>query len=267
MTATEYGSDVMTLLLGNSYHPGGLALLRRLADLLVLEPGQQVLNVAAGRGATALLLAGEHGVTVDGVEPAAASVALASGTAEAAGLGGRVRFQVGEAARLPFGDGSFDAVVGECVLCAAPDHLAVAAELARVLRPGGRVGLTEVTVDPNGRRPRELSSLRASLAWVAEARSLDDYAGILAGAGLRVRYTQRQDEAIGRTLDQIDARLDLVRMTAKERAAALGLDLDRVPSVLAVARRAIADRVLGYGLLIGQKPDHSQDRRQQCSNR
>ena len=58
--AAAYGSDVVTLLLGDSYHPGGLGLTRRLAAALGLSPGARVLDVASGRGATAILLAREH---------------------------------------------------------------------------------------------------------------------------------------------------------------------------------------------------------------
>ena len=52
---------LVALLLGDSYHPGGLALTRRLAARLALQPGAVVLDVAAGRGGTALLLAQEMG--------------------------------------------------------------------------------------------------------------------------------------------------------------------------------------------------------------
>jgi hypothetical protein len=66
--AATYSSDVVALLLGYSYHPGGLALTRRLAARLGLAAGQRVLDVAAGRGGSGLLLAAEFGVTVDGVD-------------------------------------------------------------------------------------------------------------------------------------------------------------------------------------------------------
>ena len=52
--AAVYGSDVLPVLLGGSYHPGGLALTRRLAEQLRLGRGDRVLDVAGGRGTTAL---------------------------------------------------------------------------------------------------------------------------------------------------------------------------------------------------------------------
>jgi arsenite methyltransferase len=251
--AATYGSDVVALLLGDSYHPGGLALTRRLADRLDLRPGHRVLDVASGRGATALLLARDYGVEVSGIDLSDANVALASGAAQAAGLAGQVRFEVGDAERLPVEAGAFDAVVCECAFCTFPDKPTAAAELARVLRPGGRLGITDVTVNP-ARLPAELSGLGAWIACVADARPLPEYADLLSDAGLRVTHTERHDGAIAAMIDQIEARLTLVRMTARERAEALGLDFDRAPAVLAAARAAVGEGVLGYALLVADKP-------------
>jgi arsenite methyltransferase len=251
--AATYGSDVVALLLGDSYHPGGLALTRRLADRLALRPDQYVLDVASGRGTTALLLARDYGVEVSGIDLSDANVALANGAAQAAGLAGQVRFEVGDAERLPVEAGAFDAVVCECAFCTFPDKPTAAAELARVLRPGGRLGITDVTVNP-ARLPAELSGLGAWIACVADARPLPEYADLLSDAGLRVTHTERHDGAIAAMIDQIEARLTLVRMTARERAEALGLDFDRAPAVLAAARAAVGEGVLGYALLVADKP-------------
>lgn len=251
--AAAYGSDVVALLLGDSYHPGGLALTRHLAAQLGVTAGAHVLDVAAGRGTTALLLAGEYGAAVDGVDLSPANVALAQGAATAAGLAERARFTAGDAERLPYPDGLFDAVLCECALCTFPDKATAAAELARVLRPGGRAGITDVTVDP-GRLPAELTGLAAWVACVADGRPLDGYAAILTAAGLPVVHTERHDAAIGRMIDQIEARLTLVRMTARARAEVLGLDFDRAAPVLAAARAAVADGALGYALLVAEKP-------------
>ena len=100
--AATYEADVVALLLGESYHPGGLDLTRRLARALGLRPGQRVLDVACGPGATACLLAGEFGVEVDGVDLGEASVERARAAGAQRGLDGRVRFHLGDAEHLPF---------------------------------------------------------------------------------------------------------------------------------------------------------------------
>jgi arsenite methyltransferase len=228
-------------------------LTRRLADRLHLHAGARVLDVASGRGTTALMLAREFGVDVTGVDLSQANVAQAGGAAQAAGLADRTRFQTGDAERLPAPDGAFDAVMCECAFCTFPDKPTAAAELVRVLRPGGQLGITDVTVAA-GRLPAELTSLGAWIACVADARPVDEYAAFLAAAGLRVTHTERHDAAIAAMVDQIEARLTLVRMTARARAEALGVDLDRAPAVLAAVRTAIGDGIIGYALLAAEKP-------------
>ncbi|MGH3425605.1 MAG: class I SAM-dependent methyltransferase, partial [Nocardioidaceae bacterium] len=119
--AAAYDSDLVALLLGDAYHPGGAALTRRLADRLRLRPGERVLDVASGPGATALLLAAEYDVTVEGIDLGAGSVERARAAADGAGLGHRACFRVGDAERLPVDAGSVDAAVCECALCTFPD--------------------------------------------------------------------------------------------------------------------------------------------------
>ncbi|GAB2324809.1 methyltransferase domain-containing protein [Streptomyces griseoincarnatus] len=250
--AAAYSSDIVALLLGETYHPGGTALTRRLADSLRLTPGARVLDVASGRGTTALLLADAYGIEVDGVDYAPANTALAQGAAQAAGLADRARFTTGDAEHLPYPEGVFDAVVCECALCTFPDKARAAAEFARALRPGGRLGITDVTIDPT-RLPAELTGLGARIACIADARPLQDYTEILAGAGLRTLRTERHDQAMLRMIDQIEARLNLLRMTAPARLTAAGVDLDAAPAVLETARAAVTDGVLGYALLIAER--------------
>ncbi|MEW2382607.1 methyltransferase domain-containing protein [Micromonospora sp. NPDC047707] len=251
--AATYGSDLVALLLGDTYHPGGLALTRRLASRLDLRAGDRVLDVASGRGATALALAAEYGADVTGVDLSDSNVAYAAGAALAAGLDDRVRFRVGDAERLPIETQSSDVIVCECAFCTFPDKPTAARELARVLRPGGRLGIADVTVDPD-RLPPELTGLGAWIACVADARPADEYAALLTTAGLTVTQVERHDDAVAVMIDQIEARLAVVRMTARSRAEALGVDFTRAPAVLAAARAAVADGVLGYALLTASKP-------------
>ncbi|GAA4934858.1 class I SAM-dependent methyltransferase [Streptomyces coeruleoprunus] len=250
--AAAYSSDAVALLLGDSYHPGGTALTRRLAGALALGPDSRVLDVASGRGTTALLLATVHGAEVDAVDYSAANTALAQGAAQAAGLTGKARFTTGDAEHLPYPDSTFDAAVCECALCTFPDKARAAQEFARVLKPGGRLGITDVTVDPT-RLPPELTGPGARIACVADARPLDEYVGILSAAGLRTVRTERHDHAMTRMIDQIEARLNLLRITAPDRLIDAGVGLDVAPAVLTAARGAVAEGVLGYALLIAER--------------
>jgi arsenite methyltransferase len=251
--AAAYGQDAVALLLGESYHPGGLALTRRLAQALGLRPGRHVIDVASGPGTTARLLAAEFGATVDGVDLGQPAVERARSAAEAAGLTAAVRFRVGDAERLPLPGGLADAVVCECAFCIFSDKAAAAAEFARVLRPGGRVGITDVTAADGG-LPGELTTLTAWVACIADARPVSQYTDILAAAGLRTVRVERYDDALPRMIDQIEARLAMLRMTAAGRLTAAGVNVDAVLHYTALARQAAAGGLLGYALLVAEKP-------------
>lgn len=251
--AVGYSSDVVATLLGDSYHPGGLTLTRQLLDALAVTPGHRLLDVAAGIGTTSLLVAREYAVDVDGVDLSPANIERAEAAATGHDLAGQVRFQVGDAEALPVADGGHDRVVCECALCTFPDKRAAAREFARILRPGGRLGLTDVTAYTD-RLPTELATLGAWVACIADARPAEEYAQLLTDAGLQVLVTERHDAALRRMFDQIEARLELLRMTSRARLEDLGVDVDRIPPVMTAARQAVADGILGYVLITAEKP-------------
>jgi SAM-dependent methyltransferase len=113
----------------------------RLVEHLDPQPGERFLDVATGTGAVALRAA-RAGADVTGVDLAPALVETARRRAGHEGLS--ADFKVGDAENLPFEDGSFD-VVSAIGVMFAPDHAAVARELARVCRPCGRLGLVNWT--------------------------------------------------------------------------------------------------------------------------
>ncbi len=250
--AAAYEGDAVALLLGEHYHPGGVELTRRLARTLGLRPGHRVLDVASGRGSTALLLAREFGASVDGVDFGGGSVVAAEQAVNEAGLADAVRFTRGDAEKLPFDGGGFDAVVCECALCTFPDKPAAVGEFARVLAPGGRVGLTDVTV-----RPESLvGELRTVAGWVsclAGARPAAGYADLLAGAGLRTTVTEHHDQTLAGMVEQIEARLGALRMMAGRMPALADVDFDRALELTGKAQRAVADGSAGYALLVAEK--------------
>jgi hypothetical protein len=250
---TSYSSDLVSLLLGESYHPGGLSLTRRMLDILECSNGNRLLDLASGRGTTALLAATDYAAQATGIDLAPANVALATGSAAARGLAEQVRFHTGDAESLPFPDASFDLVVCECALCTFPDKRTATREIARVLTPGGRVGITDITADRD-RLPPELTSVAAWAACVADARPAVEYLDLLTDAGLVIHTYENHHAAVVRMVSQIGARLDLLRMTARTRLDGLGVDVEQVRAVLEVARSAIADGIIGYTLIVAEKP-------------
>ena len=248
--AAAYQQDAVALILGESYHPGGLALTRRLGRALDLRSGDLVLDIASGPGTTAFLLAQEFGVHVVGVDLGEQSVDKANARAAELGVADRVRFEVGDAECLPVDSGSFDAVVCECAFCTFPDKPTAAAEMARVLKPGGRVGITDVALDPH-RLDDELRSLAGWVACLADARPVEEYVALLAQAGLTVTHQEAHDEELAAMIELIDARLVAFRMA---KVAALdGVDFDQSRQRTALATKAVKDGIAGYVLLTATK--------------
>jgi SAM-dependent methyltransferase len=250
--AAAYGSPAAAFLVGESLHPGGAGLTRRLADAVQLRSGQRVLDVASGRGTTALLLAREYGVAVDGVDLSDASVREATAAARRADRTARVAFQLADAEQLPFDDGTFDALVCECSWCLFPDKAQAAAEFARVLRPGGRLGVADVTVGPAG-VPDSLAELPAWIACLAGARTHDGYVGLLTTAGLTVTRVQDHSDALAELVARIQARLKLARALVESNAQPETHAVERGLVLAGRAAEAVSRGTLGYCLIVARR--------------
>jgi len=250
--AALYEKDWVRLLLGESYHPGGLALTERLGQVLELKPGMRVLDVAAGRGTSALSLAQKFGCEVVGTDLSAEMVRLATQSAADAGLAHQVSFVQGDAERLPFDQGVFDAVICECAFCTFPDKPTAAREMVRVLRPGGKAGLSDLTRE--SALPSELESLLAWVACIADARPLEEYADHLRSAGCGSIETEAHHEALAQMVKDIRGRLVTAQLLVGLKKIDLpDVDLAQAQTVARSAEQAIRDGKLGYALIVGQR--------------
>ncbi|MEW6581342.1 MAG: methyltransferase domain-containing protein [Actinomycetota bacterium] len=250
--SAAYGGAAARYLLGESFHPGGTDLTLTLVRELALGPGDLLVDVASGRGTSALLAARETGCDVIGVDLAPENVAEATAAAATAGLRGEVRFVVGDAERLPLDDGRADAALCECSLCLFPDAAAAVAEIARALRPGGLLALSDVVIAPGGIGP-EMRDVAGWVACLANARPIEDVVGMLQEAGLDPRRVERHDRAIGETVDRVEARLRLARALGAAVPAEVRDGARRGLELVAAARRALADGTLGYGVVVARR--------------
>ena len=139
-----------------------LALLRQVARALDLSPGQALVDLGCGRGGPGLWLARAADTALTGVDFSAVAVAEATRRAALFGLAGRARFVVGDLTGTGLPRASADAAVSVDAFHFAADPASAAAEARRVLRPGGRLVLTnwQPKVPGDARLPR-----RARIDW------------------------------------------------------------------------------------------------------
>ena len=250
--ASAYAGDAARWLLGEHFHPGGARLTSRLVEGLQVGPGELVVDVASGPGASALQVAREAGCEVIGVELSAASVDAARRAAERSRLDELVRFVEGDAESLPLEDGIADGVICECALCTFPDKPGAAAQIARVLKPGARLALSDMVAERE-RLPSELRTLEAWVSCFADARPLDEVERLLTDAGLEPELIERHDGALAALLERVDARLRAARVIGRGAPSALLENVERGLALVAAARGALADGALGYAAVLARR--------------
>ncbi len=249
--ATFYGSDLARMLLGDSFHPGGVSLTQRLGELLGLAPEMHVLDVAAGRGTSTLHLVKSFGCRVTGIDLSEANIRAARDAAAAEGISAHTDFILADAERLPFSDGSFDAIVCECAFCTFPGKDIAATEFARVLKAGGGVGISDLT-----RTAEPLSELQDLLAWIAcigDALPVQEYASILTRGGLAVEQMEAQNGALAEMVRGVQSRLLGIEIASGLGKLDIpGIDLSAAKKFAEAAAEAIRNGKLGYALLIAR---------------
>jgi arsenite methyltransferase len=241
--ARLYESDAVRWLLDDQLHPGGERLTLRLAELAGVAPGARVVDVACGSGATARLLARDLGCVMVGVDLGARAIEQARRATHA---GEHASFLLGDAEALPLPDASFDVALSECSLCTFPDKPRAIAEMARIVRAGGRIAIADVTADLDA-LPAQLRSAAARIACVADARSAGAYAALLRDAGCTLLAIEPHDAELRAMADRVEARLRVARMLAPP-----GDQRERIREAAALARLAIdaiARGSLGYTLI------------------
>jgi ubiquinone/menaquinone biosynthesis C-methylase UbiE len=142
-TAEEYFDFLAKL--GMTKHYGSMEATRELAELCRIGRGTKVLDVGCGVGATPSYLAKAEGSDVVALDLMESMIQQSRLRAMRQGVDDRVEFTVADAQRLPFADNLFDAVIMESVNVLFDDKPQAMSEYLRVTRPGGYVGMTEMT--------------------------------------------------------------------------------------------------------------------------
>ena len=166
--------------------------------IAALKPGEVVLDLGSGAGFDAFLCGPKVGPTgrVIGVDMTPDMLVRAR-----AGLVGyrqrtsldNIEFRMGEIEHLPLADATVDVVISNCVINLSPDKAQVWQEVARVLKPGGRVAVSDMVLLrplPEGVR----TAVEAYVGCIAGASLVDDLRRMMTAAGLsRIRLTPKAD--------------------------------------------------------------------------
>jgi SAM-dependent methyltransferase len=147
-----------------------------------LKSGETVLDLGSGGGIDCFLAAKQVGPSgkVIGVDMTADMLNLARENARKVGAA-NVSFKLGEIEDLPLPDASVDVIISNCVINLSPDKPQVFREAFRVLRPGGRLRVSDMVW--LGERPEGAQGAESWAGCVAGALPLDDYLGAIAAAG------------------------------------------------------------------------------------
>ena len=149
-----------------------------------LQEGETVLDLGSGGGIDVILSArrvGDRGVAF-GLDMTDEMLALARRNAEEAGVRNAI-FLRGTIEDVPLPSASVDVVISNCVINLSTDKAAALAEIARVLKPGGRVGVSDVVAEDR-LSPAERAERGSFVGCIAGALSISEYREGLAGAGL-----------------------------------------------------------------------------------
>ena len=177
-----------------------------------LQPGQTVVDLGSGGGIDCFLAARKVGPEgrVIGVDMTSSMLEKARANREKIGAD-NVEFRLGEIENLPVPDNTADVIISNCVINLSPDKGQALREAFRVLKPGGRLAVSDIVT--NGVLPDALlSSLEAWAGCVAGALNKDTYIGLLKDAGfVDVKLTpdyfppEAVDEAIAQMGLQVEA--------------------------------------------------------------
>ncbi|WP_316528314.1 SAM-dependent methyltransferase [Kitasatospora brasiliensis] len=212
-----------------------------MAQRLRLGSGARLLDVGCGVGAPAVRIARRTGAEVTGIAVSREQIARADELAHTAGLRGQVSFRQADAMDLPYADASFDAVLAIESMPHMPDRGRVLREMRRVLRPGGRVVLTDFF------RRRSPSPATHPLRQTMGSTTvpLDDYPAILRAAGLEfVEMLDITEETVPRSFAAL-----------AEQAKDLHLAPEDTEAQCYFNPQAVIDTdLLGYLLVAARRP-------------
>lgn len=247
--AEFYELPIVGAVLGDSFHPGGATLTRELASAALISRDSRVLDVACGNGNSARLIAADCGAQVIACDYSLKNLHIASRTISTTAVDQRIDYVRCDAAQLPFAADSFDTAICECSLCLFDDPGTVLRQVYSMLRPGGRIGLSDFFL--NKPVPIHLQGVLGTVLCVAGARSAHGYSELLEASGFEFVRIRQVNWALTDMIQRVRRKLRTLHQTDA---------LDGTPgewgdteSLLLDLDRFISDGNAGYLLAVGHR--------------
>ena len=250
--ADAYSHPAARFLLGESLHPGGLDLTADLAHRMRLSEDDHVLDAGCGPGATAIYLAEELGCRVTGVTLEAGAVTELDHRAEEAGLADQISVIRGDISDIDLPQAGFDAAVAECVVSIFARKAEALARIHDALKPGARLGLTDVTV--SGPLPEALQGIFAVAGCVGNAVSLEQYASLVEDAGFVVTECAPLPDIARDFLKGIRKKMMFAEIGAKLGKIPVSVEsVKMAKGVLKETEELVNSGTLGYGMIVAER--------------
>ena len=214
-------------------HPKFMAMLDEYLDAMGIDRADRVIDLGCGTGVGTRAIVRRPGFqgSVVGVDLSPHLVEVARQRAQADGTADRAEFRAGDTTSLDIGDASFDAAIAQTLLSHVPDPAAVVREAARVVRPGGMLGLFDADYasltfgHPDSARGQAYDAV-LSEAIVASPRVMRDMPRILATAGLERVATLSSVLAEVGTADYWASAIEMLRRLVPSTGAMTESEMD-----------------------------------------
>jgi len=203
--STFYEQDWVRNLAEDIFHPGGEDLTRRTINAMDLPAHATVADLGCGTGTTALMLARDFSLQVSGVDLSAANIERAI---ERTDTSATVRFIQADAQKLPFEDNELDGILAECSFSLFADQAAVLAEIKRVLKPGGKLAITDMAI--GGPLPADIAEVISPWTCLVDAKDQQIYAQGFAAAEFEIHVIADESASLTNLIQLLKRKLLLL---------------------------------------------------------
>jgi ubiquinone/menaquinone biosynthesis C-methylase UbiE len=171
----------------------------------------------------------------------------------------KLDFKISDAERLEFNDEQFDVVICECALCTFPDSKTAVNEMIRVLKPGGKVGITDMTI--KNELPDNLKNILFQVVCISGAKQAEGYKQLLENTGFSEILFEDHSYTLNEILDKVDKVIqgwefiDKLSCCDLEKILGITLSSEKARELLDQGYKELENGNIGYGLFLGQRQD------------